>query len=37
VPVLVSRSPNNISVLGMSALGRFRGYEVNGDRLKLKW
>lgn len=37
VPVLVSRASNNISVLGMSALGRFRGYEVSGDRLKLKW
>ncbi len=37
IPVLVSRAPSNISVLGMSALGRFRGYEVTGDRLKLKW
>lgn len=37
VPVLVSRSPSNISVLGMSALGRFNSYEVTGDRLKLKW
>lgn len=37
VPVLVSRAPSNISVLGMNALGRFRGYEVSGDQLKLKW
>ncbi len=37
VPVLVSRAPSNISVLGMSALRRFRGYAVDGDRLTLKW
>jgi aspartyl protease family protein len=37
VSVLVSRVRSGISVLGMNALSRFRGYEVSGDRLLLKW
>lgn len=37
VPVLVARNKLAFSILGVNALRRFKGYEVAGDRMKLKW
>jgi aspartyl protease family protein len=37
VPASVNESPLGISLLGMSFLGRLRGYAVENDRLVLRW
>lgn len=37
VPILVARNKLAFSILGVNALRRFKGYEVTGDRMKLKW
>ena len=37
VKAAVFQSPMGMSLLGMTALGRLRGYEVQGDRMILRW
>jgi len=37
IPILVARNKLSFSILGVNALRRFKGYEVAGDRMKLKW
>ncbi len=37
VSALINRAPMRISVLGMSFLGRLRGYEVRGRQLIMRW
>lgn len=37
VPILVARNQLAFSIMGVNALRRFKGYEVAGDRMKLKW
>ena len=37
VEAAVNTSPMSMSVLGMSALGRLDGYEVDGNRMILRW
>ncbi len=37
LPASVNAAPLRVSLLGMSFLGRLRGYTVENDRLVLRW